>query len=154
MFLNKPIIYLISDIREYNERRGFIFNNYEFWMPGFHVSNINELINSIDNSFNNEVVKSDNYLEKKKLWFDDLCDGGCENICNFLFDGNRISSRVKYHVDYEEKLELENIYLKEKVSSFQCELETRKKYIDSIVNSRGWRFLEKMRVLKRKVFRK
>lgn len=154
MFLNKPIIYLISDINEYNEKRGFIFNNYEFWMPGFRASNINELINSIDNSFNKKVVTSDNYLEKKKLWFDNLCDDGCENICNFLFDGNRISSRVKYYVDYEEKLEIENKYLKEKVSSFECELETKKKYIDSIVNSRGWRILEKMRMLKRKVFRK
>lgn len=153
-FLNKPVIYLTNDINEYIDNRGITFNDYNFWMPGHKVNDYDGLIKAIDNSFSNDYCYRDEELQKRNLWFGDLNDGGCDKICEFLFNQNEISSNVKYYVDYEEKLENDIINLDNYICSLQKELLEKETQINIIINSKGWKFLELIRKVKRKILRK
>lgn len=51
--LNRPIIYLIPDYNEYKNSKGFVFNNINYYMPGEKVFTFSELMNSIEEAFNN-----------------------------------------------------------------------------------------------------
>lgn len=202
-FLDKPIIYLVNDIKEYMINRGITFNNLNFWMPGYKVKDIDKLIFSIEKSLSANNPFKNELKEKKRLWFGKLKNGGCENICNFFFNNGKINSKVKYYIDYEETLENkneelhnriseQNILIKDKINYIKkldteieekvklikknqqeikqknekimfLENETKnKKYeiellqqeLNSIINSKGWRLLEKLRKLKYKLIRK
>jgi len=150
-FLNKPIIYLINDIEEYKKNRGITFGNYEFWMPGYKVNNINDLLDSISQSLNNNIFKNE-ILEKKKLWFDDLKDGGCKKICDFFFDeSSKINKNVKYYIDYEEQLENKINSLNNILNKKQFIISEKDKELNLIKNSKGWKILEFIRRIKRKI---
>jgi len=153
-FLNKPIIYLVHDIDSYSDNRGIIFDNYSFWMPGLKVKDYNQLINSINESFTSDLVNTVEYQEKRSLWFGNLTDGGCKNICDFLFDKSELSKRVVLYEDYEESLENDLKDLEktcnEKVRNLESENESLKEELNIIVNSKGWKILEKMRKIIRR----
>ena len=169
IFLNKPVIYLINDVDEYMINRGITFDNYNFWMPGYKVKKIDELKYAIDDSFSNTFRYRNEIKEKKKLWFGELKNGGCKQICDFLFDKNfRINKSVKYYHDYEEELEKnlnqlnneiynKNLTIKNLNSKIECnsliinELENE---LNFVKNSKGWKFLEKIRKIKRKILSK
>ena len=154
LILDKPVIYLINDVEEYMVNRGIIFNDYNFWMPGRKVSNIKDLLNSIDYYFSSDYSFDDIYSEKKRLWIGNLNDGGCDRICDFFFDNNCIKKEIVYYKDNEEFLEEQVKDLKNIVNEKDYQLLIAKKQIDIIVNSKGWIFLESLRRIKRKLFRK
>lgn len=52
--LDKPIIYVLDDIAEYNKSRGLYPDNATDYMPGDHVYNINELKIAMDRVVNGE----------------------------------------------------------------------------------------------------
>lgn len=150
-FLNKPIIYCITDVEQYSKNRGITFDNFEFWSPGYKVNNIELLIKAIDDNFENN--KNNIIIEqKKKLWFGDLTDGGCDKICDFLFEGNTLSSNVKKYVDKEEMLKArvdELSFILDEKNDLIKKREERIKELDNfiaeIINSKGWKILEKTR---------
>ncbi len=146
MFLERPILYTIGDIDEYCDERGIIFSNFDFWASGPQCRDIDTLISECD-----KLLKDDNYYlearqKAKKMYFSNLQDGGCDRICDFLFDGNKISNKVKHYKNVEEQMNKEIIY-KDLV------IKEQKEKIDMIVNSKGWKILEKMRKMKRKIFK-
>ena len=154
LFLCKPVIYLINDVEEYMQNRGIIFNDYNFWMPGKKVSNIKDLLNSIDYYFSSDYSFDDIYSEKRSLWIGDLKDGGCDRICNFFFDKNSIKKEIVYYKDNEEFLEKQVEILNNVITDKNYQLDNAKKQIDLIINSKGWIILEFLRKIKRMIFRK
>lgn len=152
VFLNKPVVYLVNDIEEYREKRGITFNNSNFWMPGFRVKKLNELIFSIENSLSNDKdysYKAD-MEEKKKVWFGDLKDGGCANICDFLFDGDKLRDGIKHYVSKEDYLENKINYISDELQKKENVIIELKDELQKVYNSKGWIFLEKVR----KIFRR
>lgn len=152
VFLNKPVVYLVNDIEEYREKRGITFNNSNFWMPGFKVKKLNELIFSIENSLSNDKdysYKAD-MEEKKKMWFGDLKDGGCANICDFLFDGDKLRDGIKHYVSKEDYLENKINYISDELQKKENVIIELKDELQKVYNSKGWIFLEKVR----KIFRR
>lgn len=152
VFLNKPVVYLVNDIEEYREKRGITFNNSNFWMPGFRVKKLNELIFSIENSLSNDKdysYKAD-MEEKKKMWFGDLKDGGCANICDFLFDGDKLRDGIKHYVSKEDYLENKINYISDELQKKENVIIELKDELQKVYNSKGWIFLEKVR----KIFRR
>ena len=89
---------------------------------------------------------------KKKLWFGSLKDGGCKQICCFLFENNNISTNVKRH-----KSEIARLKLLEKKqkSIIQEQTQTIKKLTESDIRlkqieaSKSWKMLEKIRNLRK-----
>lgn len=157
IFLNKPVVYITKDIEEYRKNRGITFDNPDFWMPGYNVCDIENLLMAITESFSKEYKYEIERDRKRKLWFGDLSDGGCENICDFLFDGNKLSANVKRYIDNE-------LVLQSKLNDLNIEISKKEEYIknkeeeisglndtlNKVFNSKGWRFLEKLRDIKRK----
>lgn len=48
LVLNRPIIYTLDDYEEYDKSRGLYPKNAIDYMPGYHIYNVKELLNSID----------------------------------------------------------------------------------------------------------
>ena len=146
IFLEKPVLYTIDDIDEYNDERGIVFSNFDFWAIGPQCKNIESLILETGKLLKNKKYYAEERKNAKELYFGNLQDGGCKQICDFLFDGNKISSRVKHYKDIEdtlnEKIEYKDLVIKE-----------QREQIDNIVNSKGWKFLEKLRNIKRKIWK-
>lgn len=160
VFLDKPVVYLTNDIEQYRKNRGITFDNSEFWMPGYRVKNINELLESIKNSLSTNYKYEKIREEKKKLWFGTLKDGGCARICDFLFCGSKLKDNIKHYENREIILEKEVSKLNDVIQQKENEIEEKNHTIDGlndtlykVFNSKGWKFLEKVRKV-RKIFKK
>lgn len=148
LFLDKPVIYISTDLREYYDERGIILDNYDFWTDGITCDNYKDMIGLIDKMINKKYV-----MKNKKLLYNDLTNGGCREICDFVFDGNRLSKYLVRHENRILKLENEN-----KELTYKCnkQLDDIKKLTESdirlkeIEQSRSWQMLEKFRSIKRK----
>ena len=161
LFLIILMLFITSDLEEYLKNRGIIFGNYDFWMEcGPKVDNIKDLYNEIF-----QLLENENYYIKERnkyrnLWFGDLKDGGCKDICDYIFDGNsirkdfpRYNSKV---LNLTEKVEvLEEISRKKDdiIDARNARIRELDDFIRQIINSKGWKFLEKMRDFK-KIFNK
>ena len=95
IFMDKPVLFNFSDIDEYMKNRGLYFSSDTFWFPGPKFNTFDELIDEMQ-----KLLLDSNYFkterdEKKKLWYGTLQDGGCKQICDFLFYNNQINLKVK-----------------------------------------------------------
>lgn len=62
LLLDKPLGYVVPDIEEYKEKRGFVFADYENYMPGMFIKNQNDFYEFCDHILNND----DDFKEKRK----------------------------------------------------------------------------------------
>ena len=97
----------------------------------------------------------------RKLWFGNLQDGGCKQICDYIFDGNQISKNVNYYHDIEDvlenKIKLQENEIEERgkiIDARNARIRELDQFISNIINSKGWKTLEKLREVKKKVLRK
>ena len=165
LFLNKPVLYINTDEEEYQNNRGIIFSEPNFWMPGYKAKKLDELIKGIEGSFSNNYKYKEEMEEKRKLWFGKLNDGGCKNICDFLFNKNgEINEEIKKKDKVDgitlkiEELKEKNISLSKTIDEKNEVIAQREKrikelddFIAQIINSKGWKFLENMRAIKGKI---
>lgn len=167
LFLEKNVLYINTDIEEYTNTRGFMYNDFEFWSPGYKVNTIEEMLKKINLIFSSPNERIDEIKRKKKLFFGNLEDGNCQSICNYFFKDNYISSNVQYYLDTEEVLEekIKKTEFKIKKAEFKIKglelkslellnknQQTEKELYD-IINSKGWKFLNKLRKIKKMFIR-
>jgi CDP-glycerol glycerophosphotransferase (TagB/SpsB family) len=156
VFLDKPVVYLTNDIEEYRKNRGFTFDNISFWMASYQVKKIDELIDAIDGSFSDNFKYKEELKNRKQLWFSDLKNGGCDRICNYLFDEDKINSNIckrEYTIldELENKLKETERLVDEKnkvIAQREERIKELDEFIQKIINSKGWQFLEKVRKIK------
>jgi CDP-glycerol glycerophosphotransferase (TagB/SpsB family) len=43
MQLDRPIAFTLEDLEEYKDSRGFVFDNIQNWLPGYKITNIDDL---------------------------------------------------------------------------------------------------------------
>ena len=152
IYLDKPVVYLNTKEKEYLKNRGIVFSDFNFWTSNTAVNNIDSLIQLVDSYFKNNNYIYDN-LDKKKLFFSTLADGGCGNICDYFFtsDGqlkkvNKVENDSYNYYKTGEKL----LDTTEKYKYYKDLSEKQQDTINIIVNSRGWKLLEKLRRLFRR----
>lgn len=154
---DKPVIYLDTDLEDYQKNRGLIFDDKDFWFQGNDVSNIKQLLDKME-----IYLKKGKYKNKmKEIWFGNLKDGGLEQICNYFFTTNgSINNQIKsgdnltfiQHKKIDDlneknkKLNLDNDFLKRKNKQQENEL-------NLIYNSKSWKLMEKIRKIKNKFFK-
>lgn len=133
LMLDKPILYFSSDASEFSVSRGILFNDFDFWTNNDTIDTIDEFKEKVSRELNTSDIES--VRKRRKLFFGDLKDGGCSNIVDYFFDkdGN-LNSNIKYTYDENYVLKQENLKLKEELGN--------------IYNSKGYKFLEKIRKLK------
>ncbi len=148
LFLNRPVLFNICDIEEYKKNRGLFFGSDDFWFPGPKFKNFDELIEEIKKLLTDENYYKSERENKKKLWFGNLIDGGCDEICNFLFENYNISTNIVKYKSIIPKLKMDNEtykgIIKEQESTIKklTESDIRLKQIEQ---SKSWKILEKLR---------
>ena len=149
LYLNKPCIYLNTDVDSYNISRGICYNNYNFWLT--------DGLNTIDNLLNkiNEYLYCNSKIpleleEKRKLWFGNLKNGGCDNICSYFFtDDGKL--KVKPYINSNRQvvnLNKKIAKLDEEKKYYERLSKQRKEELDLVYNSRSWQVLERLRKIK------
>ena len=133
LILDKPVLYFSSDVNDFSNSRGILFNDFNFWTNNDTIDTIDEFKEKVSRELNTSNIES--VRKRKNLFFGNLKDGGCSNIVDYFFDkdGN-LKSNIKYTYDENYVLKQENLKLKEE--------------LDNIYNSKGYKFLEKIRKLK------
>ncbi len=130
LMLEKPVIYLGTDLEDFNNTRGILFGNFQFWANHNLAVDIKTLLEKIEFNLNqkeNQLLK-----DQKELLFGVAKDGGCAKICDFFFDDE---ANLKTNLEYTYILEEE---LKQKNEQLESELKT-------IKASKGYKILEKIR---------
>lgn len=135
LMLEKPVIYLKRDLKEFTDTRGILFDNFEFWTGDNIATDIDTLINKIDENLTNPDL--DSIKKKKILLFGDKKDGGCKDICNYIFNEDG-GLKVQSFINEEERLLEENNKLKHQSEEYFLELQ-------SIKYSRSYRFIQKIK---------
>lgn len=156
--LDKPVLYLNYDVDDYQNNRGILFSNFDFWSNENTANSISTLISKI----NDLLMKKDNKKNisnmKELLFKEALEEGGCLNICNFLFNDGKINKNINYYYSPEEKLKTQVDKLKLQHLNDQSMIEYRTKEviekqneIDKILNSKSWKIISQIRNLKNKL---
>ncbi len=146
--LNRPVVYLNTDLDKYKNLRGIIFDDYNFWTENNTCNNIDSLLKIIDKQVGTKMVSKYN-----NLMFGELKDGGCKNICDYIFDGLRISSYIKRNDDINGYLKEENrklVAMCEEKDNIIKELKEKEERLKQIEQSRSFRLLERVRKMKKR----
>ena len=128
---------------------------------GPKVNNINGLYNEIYNLLENDCYFKKERETYRNLFFGNLDDGGCKNICDYIFDNGSIRKNFKRYnseiFKLNDKIEELNVVLREKddiIDARNARIRELDQFISNIINSKGWKMLEKLRGVKKKVLRK
>ena len=156
VFFDKPILYVIGDYNEYKENRGVYFDDLDFWMPGPKSTNIEDLKFEIDKLLNETEYFKTERENRRKLWYGDTKDGGCDKICDLLFDNDgQLLNTVERHNSELINLKIRNEKMKKTINNDRRKIKNQKeriKYLEnleqelaSIKYSRSYRFIEKIK---------
>lgn len=158
LYLNKPVIYINTDVEEYMKNRGICYNNFDFWSSSMSVNNLSALKEKLDFYLKYDNDLPQNLKEKRDLWFNNLEDGGCKNICSYFFtdDGNLRNDLNPYINDSKKIVQLNNIITQkeEDIKYFKRLSAQRKEELNLVYNSKSWKILEKLRKVKRRILKK
>lgn len=158
LYLNKPVIYIDTDVEEYMKNRGICYNNFDFWSSSMSVNNLSALKEKLDFYLKYDNDLPQNLKEKRNLWFNNLEDGGCKNICSYFFtdDGNLRNDLNPYVNDSKKIVQLNNIITQkeEDIKYFKRLSAQRKEELNLVYNSKSWKILEKLRKVKRRILKK
>lgn len=67
LLLDRPIIFITTDLKEYKKKRGFILEPFEFWTPGPKVKNFDKLLKELE-----KTIKNPNYYQEERKLINDL----------------------------------------------------------------------------------
>ena len=157
LFLNKPVLYSIGDLDDYQKNRGVVFGNIDFWCPGPKCTSFKDLKVEMKKLLNDNTYYERERNEKRELWIGSLEDGGCDKICDFIFDRNTIRQdfvrRVSTFNSMKKQLDNKTKEINELKNKNQY-LEDYNKILNDtlnlIYNSKSWKLIQKFRkMLKR-----
>jgi CDP-glycerol glycerophosphotransferase (TagB/SpsB family) len=79
LLLDRPIVFTRTDFEKYEDTRGFVFDDIEFWTPGEKATNFESLIKAIESSLYNDINKINRETINKLInFYQD--DKACERI--------------------------------------------------------------------------
>lgn len=142
-FLQRPVIYLSTDLFEYKDVRGIIFDDYNFWTENNVCDNYNDFVKLV-----NKYIGKKSVSKYKILKYGNFKDGGCDKLCETFFCDNRIRECFRTAKKVQQNLEQQNINLfnesmeKDKVIN---ELRVKEQELESIKKSRSWKIMEFIR---------
>jgi CDP-glycerol glycerophosphotransferase (TagB/SpsB family) len=82
LLLDRPGIFVAYDLEDYKERRGLVYDDYEFWAPGYHVLTYRDFVTAIE-----EILSGkDRYKTRRREINRQLNYYQTENSCEKLFE--------------------------------------------------------------------
>lgn len=88
MLLDRPVAFTLDDVEEYEQSRGFVFENIREWLPGTELYSFEDMccfIKEVGKNIDTTKVKRDELLTKLHKYHD---DGSCRRIieaCRYRF---------------------------------------------------------------------
>lgn len=85
MMLNRPVAFTVDDIEQYNEERGFVFDNPYEYMPGAKITNLKEIEEFIMDIIegNDKFAEERQKLNEKINLYND--GNSCERVVQSVF---------------------------------------------------------------------
>lgn len=92
LLLNKPIIFIPTDLEEYANSRGFLFDPYDFWAPGPKSLKFTDFLSELT-----KCIEDENYFKKERKSVNDIVNKyqdskSSERLYNLVF-----KDMDKYH---------------------------------------------------------
>lgn len=106
LFLNRPIVYLIPDYKEYVAERGFVFHNVDMFMPGEKVFGFADMVGALQTAFD----RPDQYRAERELVisqrfdFDD--DQSSQRCFDTIVNFKKIPEIDEFQVENEQMMQL------------------------------------------------
>jgi CDP-glycerol glycerophosphotransferase (TagB/SpsB family) len=84
LLLNRPCIFVPYDLEEYQEKRGLLYDDFDFWTPGYKVSTYKEFISAIE-----KIVSGRDLYETKRQEINrqlnyHQTDNSCERVFELI----------------------------------------------------------------------
>ena len=135
VYFDKPILYVVGDYNEYKENRGIYFDNLDFWTPGPKCMNISSLKIEIKKLLNDKEYFKDLRDKCRELWYGNTKDGGCDKICNLLFNSDgQLLDTIERHESELIKLEVEKNKQKKIIKRNKQKIKEQKERIKYLEN--------------------
>ncbi len=67
LLLDRLILFVVPDLKEYQQKRGFVLEPFEFWTPGPKVKNFQEFLKELERS-----IKNSEYYQKERKIINDF----------------------------------------------------------------------------------
>ena len=155
LILDKPVVFLHKNLRDYTDNRGIILNDINFWSPGPQVEKIDDLINEINKLLSQKSYFCTERTNFKKIMFDDNVKDICKKTYDFFFDDN-FNLKCTPFLSPERKLNKKYKDLNNKYTELQGvynvlsqENEKNKNELDTIHNSRSYKLFSKLQQIKK-----
>lgn len=156
LVLDKPVCFLNRDIRQYKTNRGMILDSTEFWFPGPSIKNFDNFKYEISKLLNDKTYYSTQRKLFVELTFQKNVKNISKNICKYLFESDfDMSSNSKNilmnDIDFKyKKLLAENNNKQRQINALKSEIQDLKQKLNMILNSKGWKIMEKIRKIIRR----
>lgn len=82
LILDRPVVYLIPDYEEYSEKKGFVFNNIDAFMPGDKTFSFDEFLTGL----NEALKKPEKYKKQREFVLDYRFDFRDDNAARRCFN--------------------------------------------------------------------
>lgn len=158
LLLNKPVLFIHTDINKYQHNRGFVFENMDFWFPGPRIIIIDNFIDETDKLLVNKKYYSEERKNLSNLMFRGITNCSSKRICDFFFNKEKISNRCSLKVNIEYKYQKQINLIQDKhtetltiLDKFKNECYIKNQELKNIYNSKLWKLLIKIRKLKGKL---
>lgn len=91
LILDRPVLFLNYDKKQFINNRGFIFDNLDFWCPGPQISTIEQLLNDITWCFKNKDFYSKERQEFRKLMYKYFDNNSSQRLYDYIFKDGKIN---------------------------------------------------------------
>lgn len=85
LLLQKPVVMVMSDVEDYRNTRGFVFEDLEAHVPGPMITNLDGLLDYFEHS---EIIDGQWKNQRDHLthlFHDHIDDRSCERVCDLIF---------------------------------------------------------------------
>ena len=134
-------------------------------MPGPKSTNIEDLKFEIDKLLNETKYFKTERENRRKVWYGDTKDGGCDKICGLLFDNDgHLLDTVQRHNSELINLKIKNEKMKKKIINDKYKIRKQNERIEYLENleqelarikfSRSYKIIQKINSIRKKVTRK
>lgn len=146
MLLNKPIIFAHGNDEVYEKNRDFIFDDYDFWFSDNIVKDIDDMIDMITQvltKYDDKTIIKQNSLFLGKDYYNKN-NNASKNIYNYFFnDKYQLNKNITRNY---KKILIQNLkLLTEEKNNLKNKNKMLSNDLNDILNSKGWKILEKTR---------
>ena len=85
LMLQKPVVMVMSDIHEYENSRGFVFENIKDYLPGPIITNTESLTDYFMDADQVDEQWAEKRNQLSRIFHDNLDGNSCKRVCNLIF---------------------------------------------------------------------